>query len=175
MTFEAKQRGWWRPAVAFGVLVVVALVGAAIKSSISIADVGIGAAMVAALALLVWALSRKLASMRLTFDGWNVTFKPAFGRVRTFDPREITWIRFGTRRGVSSYSYRLGDQGLLRTQSLPISMFPDPEAERQFLIRLAAVDPERLDADERMSQALVGWRDELSKTGADPASALPRS
>lgn len=145
------------------------------KSSISLGDVAIGAAMVAALALLTWWLIRRLSSMRLTFDGWLVTFQPGFGRKRTFDPREITWIRFGHRRSVSLYSFRLNGQGFMRTQSLPISMFPDPRADEEFLIRLATVDPERLDADEGTRSALATWRDYLSRTGADPTSALPRS
>jgi hypothetical protein len=113
--------------------------------------------------------------MRLTYDGWLVTFKPVLGRSRTFDPREITWIRFGTRRGVSSYSFRIGDGGVLSTQGLPMSMFEDPQAEKEFLVRLASVDPAQLDADEGTRTALETWRDYLSKTGADPASALPRS
>lgn len=175
MTFEAKQRDWWRPVVPFGVLVVLALIGAAIKSSISIGDVAIGVAMVGALALIAWGLSRKLASMRLTFEGWQVTFKPGFGKERTFDPREITWIRYGTRRSVGMYSFRLADRGFMSTQSLPITMFEDSHAEKEFLVRLASVDPARLDADEGTRAALAGWRDYLSRTGADPASALPRS
>lgn len=149
-----------QPAAAFVVLLVMILLISSLTSRhIGDGDVATAAGLSSAFAAMLWGTRLAVCRQWTQVDGWQVSYRPGLGRIRSFDIRSIESIRWErsrlVRRG-SSYAVRLASGSGRRHCVLPGYAMSNRQIADEFLRRVAKLP--KVGTDARTAAALQPWR-----------------